>query len=72
MTKLIYKDKLTNEHYGDYEQTIKRLNDQPTRQNDFKDFTEYYNTHGWYGGYCGDLHTIDITCKGSELKCTKT
>ena len=67
MVKLIYIDKITNETLGDYEQTLKRLKDQPTRQNDFKDFTEYYSIHGWYGGYCGDLHTIKITCMGSEL-----
>ena len=60
MVKLIYVDLLTNEVIGDYKQTIDHLKDQPIRQSAFKRFTEYYNTHGWYGGYCGDLYVINL------------
>ena len=71
MSKLIYTDTLTSEILGNYEQTLKHLKDQPIRHQAFKRFTDYYNDHGWYGGYCADLYVINIQPEMKWIKCIK-
>ena len=58
--KYFIKDKKTGTVYNGIEETRKALENDNERLNEFNKAYDYYKKFGWFGGWNGDLHEIDL------------
>lgn len=58
--KYFIKDKKTGTVHNGIEETRKALENDNERLNEFNKAYDYYKKFGWFGGWNGDLHEIDL------------
>ena len=63
MENIIIIDLETNKEIGTIEEVRSFLKLEHVRRKAFNRFFNYYQKHGWYGGFNSDLYTINLQAK---------